>query len=389
MHSNGNNARESKDIAMEIVEPNLIGLTIPDKLNNINPYIQIAVSVTNNMANSLYPDLANSIVPEVMTLNKQVIEQKLVTDNSASMVEINTPIVPVFIFQVIQYFYQFYKKIFLKCRKNKTSLLVERGMPILIYFNVRICWYNKRLTLELKLTDFGFQRLNKSWFFEIINSGVYQLRFIYIDSGKSRFESQFVNLYLIQPSEFKKHLVEVNSICFGTFVPNPVLILPKKQENAENFVRLGICISNNTTTKLYFSFYNTLIPEIITSNGKILRGNYRCLGIIGPRESDFELARHGQNLTFFPDARLFWNKHKFFTLSIAAGDGGFRSFEHLNPGNYKIRFTYKSKKSVVTTYSRGSPNKKLIEGIWTGMVYTPFVELRLVTRQSGIQYIQQ
>lgn len=79
----------------------------------------------------------------------------------------------------------------------------------------------------------------------------------------------------------------------------------------------------------------------------------------------------GESLTFFVDAELYWYNHKI-RLAGYARDGGVWTFGALKPGIYQVRFTYQSRSPVRKIYYGGS-----VEGLWTGVVSTPFVEFRL------------
>jgi hypothetical protein len=54
--------------------------------------------------------------------------------------------------------------------------------------------------------------------------------------------------------------------------------------------------------------------------------------------------------------------------------GGYWSFQTLNLGKYRLRFTYIGpRQSSLTQVLRGV----VIEDLWTGIVPTPFIEFRL------------
>ncbi|MFS0515739.1 hypothetical protein ACEYW6_13640 [Nostoc sp. UIC 10607] len=140
-------------------------------------------------------------------------------------------------------------------------------------------------------------------------------------------------------------------------------------------VNLGIRITNNTSNPLRFSFYFTLFPELVNAYGRIpFEGGW--ISLLSSLESDYLLAIPGKSLTFFPDIEIFWIWGNRFGLSITSGDSGTWFFQPLKPGNYQFRFIYNENEKE-TTYSSVSRAINLIEGIWTGEVLTPFVELHL------------
>jgi hypothetical protein len=95
-------------------------------------------------------------------------------------------------------------------------------------------------------------------------------------------------------------------------------------------------------------------------------------------ESDYPLAMPGESVTYFPEIKIFATWGNRFGLSITSGDSGTWFFQPLKPGNYQFRFIYNNQNEKETTYSSVSRDMNLIEGIWTGEVLTPFVELHLV-----------
>jgi hypothetical protein len=97
-----------------------------------------------------------------------------------------------------------------------------------------------------------------------------------------------------------------------------------------------------------------------------------------PLESDFPLVMPGENFTFFSYCLLYWRKRDQFIFNIAAGDGGDWSFDALKVGIYKIQLLYKNICLTKEIYNRESMNTNLIEGFWTGIVSTPFIEFCLL-----------
>jgi hypothetical protein len=93
------------------------------------------------------------------------------------------------------------------------------------------------------------------------------------------------------------------------------------------------------------------------------------LGWANPRESDFHLVMPGENITFFPNARLVWLAAGLFKLIISGGGRANWSFNNLNLGTYQIQLRYRS----LTAES-----DVLFEDLWMGMVSTPFIEFCLV-----------
>ena len=189
--------------------------------------------------------------------------------------------------------------------------------------------------------------------------------------------------------------VEVDSVRFETLVTEQILRLPKqnlvqKLLSISEFllpitpgyfspkypVQLGIRVTNNTLTPFRFSFYFTLFPELVNAYGRIpLEGGW--IRASASLESDYPLAMPGESVTYFPEINIFGTWGNRFGLSITSGDSGKWIFQPLKPGNYQFRFIYNNQNEKETTYSSVSRDMNLIEGIWTGEVLTPFVELHL------------
>ncbi|MHC0063647.1 hypothetical protein ACWATR_12065 [Nostoc sp. UIC 10890] len=189
--------------------------------------------------------------------------------------------------------------------------------------------------------------------------------------------------------------VEVNGIRFETLVPERMLCLPKKnliQKLLSNLefllpippgyfspkysVQIGIRITNNTLTPIRFSFYFTLFPELVNAHGQIpFEGGW--IRASASLESDYPLAMPGESVTYFPEIKFFGTWGNRFGLSVASGDSGTWFFQPLKSDNYQFRFLYNNQNEKETMYSSTSKDMSLIEGIWTGEVLTPFVELHL------------
>lgn len=192
-----------------------------------------------------------------------------------------------------------------------------------------------------------------------------------------------------------KNAVEVDGIRFETIVPEQTLLLPRKNivrkiisilESllpipprhlpSKCSVQIGIRITNNTSIPQRFSFYFTLFPELVNTNGPVsLEGGW--ISLLSPTKSDYSIVMPGDSFTLFPNIEIFWIWGNRFGLSIASGNGGTWIFQPLKPGNYQFRFIYENSSAKDEIYNCVSTNMNLIEGIWTGKVLNPFVELNL------------
>ena len=174
--------------------------------------------------------------------------------------------------------------------------------------------------------------------------------------------------------------VEVDGINFETIVPESVLTVPVYQKETNITVNFGIRVTNNTFIPWRFNFYRAITPELVEADGQVVQPVFLRIRRLKPKETDFPLVMPGESVTFFPDAKLLWSKHDRLRLSIAKGSGGRWNFYVFNPGTYQFRFTYKNEIATETIQSQGQEwtSTNLLEGFWMGVVFTPFVEFRLV-----------
>ncbi len=182
--------------------------------------------------------------------------------------------------------------------------------------------------------------------------------------------------------------VEVDGVSFETLMPERRLPIPGlKKPRAALRVQLGIRITNHTSNRLRFCFYDAffLFPEIIGSDGQILKKGNHCERSISPRDSDFLLVPPREVLTFYPKTFLRWEQNpkkkrdRKLTLSIIFEDSDAWVFEHLTEGNYQVHFTYKqSRTELEKTYKYMIVDKSIVQEVWTGEVTTPTVEFSLL-----------
>ena len=156
--------------------------------------------------------------------------------------------------------------------------------------------------------------------------------------------------------------------------------MPEKPSEGHRLLDLGIRITNNTTTPLHFCFHAAITPELMMPNGEIMRRiSYASDWLRGPEESDFPLAMPGEDVIFSPGASIYWIEDNHWALMIGVGNGGYWQFSPLQLGNYQIRLEYSNEAAQVKV--DGEDRKtKLIDNIWTGTVFTGFIEFSLVDK---------
>jgi hypothetical protein len=383
-----NSLDRANGIYLEIWEPDLIVLPIPERTLPASISFRLGLKLTNQTVKPWKIDSDKIIIPELITFDGKILERGLNTDHQKN--EANT----------------LYKgdKLVDKVVYSISSLiddLARRGISwvspktaIFISISAKVCWENDLLQLQL-LTN-RCQALNSSCF-DALNVGSYQLRFIY-ESSKDRTKNKprqeilqlrntkqtkgdrlttpFVNLRLVKTKPNDK-AIEVDGIRFETTLPETVISLPEKDNGIETSVPIGIRITNNSKTDFYFNFYNTLIPEIITSNGEIIKKYYTSNFLKRMLLSDILLAVPGKSINFFPNAKLLCKKDRQLKLKIAAGDGGYWIFDNLKAGRYWLRLTYKNKSVETRVEDRNAKKIILFKKVWRGMVLGSLVALDL------------
>ncbi|MDY7002661.1 MAG: hypothetical protein SWX82_01450 [Cyanobacteriota bacterium] len=386
-----NNNDEVNSILLEIWEPSLIVLPIPERTTRANISFRLWLKLTNQTAKPWKFNLEPIITPELRSSDGQLLERKLTTDNREIYVEYN--IIPYQRDNLVNKIVDFISSLIDDIARRGASWLRPKtatSIPIA----AKIYWEKDLLQLQF-LTN-RYQALNSS-LFEALKLGNYQLRFIYSSSSKikpqsekehfqlrnikqikgDRLTTSFLNLRLVELSKPNDKVIEVDGIRFETILPETVLNLPEKKSGVETSVKIGIRITNNSNTDFYFNFYSTLIPQLIAPNWQIVKKHYTSNFLKRILVSDLLLAVPGKSITFFPHAELLWKKHDQFKLKIAAGDGGFWIFNNIKAGRYLLQLTYKNKSAQTTVYDRITKKGISFKKLWRGMVLVPLVELHL------------
>ncbi|MEH2081473.1 MAG: hypothetical protein V7K89_16175 [Nostoc sp.] len=347
--SNDSNSIESQGISLQIWRTEFLVLPIPKRELNANTPVKLDITISNKMLTHFRYNRSGSLIPQIVGSNGQVLQMQEPKNR---------------------------RKI------NKyDDYLVQPGDSIFTLLYAKLSWKNKKL--QFQIPDLPTETGNY-WTVNDIQLGTYQLRFIYRTNIKSavgietvRLNTQYINLRLIEPVATNNNSVEVDSIRFETLVPQPRLIIPKKQPEAINFVQFGLRVTNLSSITYRFNFHG-LKPEIQSMNGQLIRRVYHRNVTIGTDESHFLLAMPKESLTCFIDAELRWYLHSNqIVMQGRDSIGGYWSFQNLNLGNYRVRFTYKgSKPDDVTKLLHGV----IIENLWRTTVHLPFIDFNLVAK---------
>ena len=173
--------------------------------------------------------------------------------------------------------------------------------------------------------------------------------------------------------------VEVDGIHFGVVASNPILKIPANIVGAYPYTdtKIGIRITNNTSTLFRFPRYFSLYPTILTQDGKSVRLGRAPGGFWEPNEPVCQLAKPGGSLNFLQYVSLSLVNNQL-QLSVGDSYSGFQIAYNIKPGIYKLNFQYNSDRlkqcnSVTETKEFG-----LIPTTWQGEIVTPFLEFRIV-----------
>ncbi len=359
-NKNTNKAPKENCILMQLSMPELVAIAIPENKPGSTAPVEISIHFKNNTSSDLQ---FRNLVPKLVAPDGQTLKQK----ESGTLV-------------------------------NKWGL-IRRGLPVGITLKGRIYWQNNSLQIEIPTNSYHWEAPpitpENSWTFDSLLPGIYKLSFVcevlsiktlssnlatsqLSDINIANLSTNKVNLYLIEPLEINKAVVEVDGIMFETFISEEVFNIRQKETGATEQLKLaGIHITNNTPNPVRFSFYVTIIPEIVKGDGQILFRGYFSDWSRQAEESDFVLVMPGKDVSFFPKTLLFWQQNDHIQLVIDAEDGGAYTFDISDLGTYKIQMNYVNAKATVKVYDQKIMKWKQIENIWMGMVTTPLVEFRL------------
>jgi hypothetical protein len=366
-------------IRQEIWYSELIVLPVPENKSGVYSCLHIGVVLANGTRKNYRFLPSEVLIPELMTSEGKILPRLL---NIKETPATNTPGLR---FQLSQLIWK------LTSLFDPDDWLIESRNYACINICTRLFWKNNRLRLELYPEDFFWHNINRYWWFDGLEIGNHQLKYIYFDSRKNRNNSRtgevrntpeiatnFINLHLVYPVGSEGKAVEINDIKFETVVPEKSWNIAEYEQEVKTPVQLGMSITNNTQTPFRFSFYNSLLPEIVTSDGQALeRGFYRNILLVA-RKSHYPLAMPGETVTYFPHAELWWECSENLRLEISAGDGLYWTFQNLKLGVYYFRFVYRKGNKAATVYDQQITDTKTLEWDDGTIIATPFVELSLV-----------
>ncbi|WP_347986275.1 hypothetical protein [Methylomonas sp. AM2-LC] len=176
--------------------------------------------------------------------------------------------------------------------------------------------------------------------------------------------------------------VEKNGIVFEIVLPYTDWVIPEnKPGNSTALLDVKLRITNTTNKPLRFNGFNSLFPELVTSDGKHLhcwQAPDETLRHRQAQDSDYPLIEHGNSITLPLLVDLFWPNLEPSTLTfrwwLSSGEPG-QYFDDLKPGNYLLRLVYQN--SLSNLESELPSHKIFNDNVWKGEASTPYVPILL------------
>jgi hypothetical protein len=257
-----------------------------------------------------------------------------------------------------------------------------------------LSWHQNSLQLKVPTIPDRFPNPASGknfWCFDALQEATYQIRFLLnfyrspepseldtgevgdsVESDLEVLATPFANIRLVMPVLTDSSAIEVDGVQFKTEMPEPVLAVPPKRYDATTPVKLGIRAANNTSTALRFEQLDSLDVSLIDEAGnEAHKGSDLMRRWVGSGPKYYS-AQPGESALFVLDGRLDWVFNQL-QLAIPNQAGGFFYFYHLQPGRYQLQLIYLASERYVT-----GPKEQILEKVWTGWVFLPFVEFYLV-----------
>jgi hypothetical protein len=384
---------ELNDIDLDIVIPSRILFPtrvypIPENQLGVNAPIKLNVRVIQKTSNYLEINRFQPFIPELLTPDGQIIQGALVSED----VVINT--------QQNQLF-RFHQ------RKEYKWWRIRPNVTTVFPLTAKLFWQNSSLKLKIPILPDDNQSSvspNYFWYFDALEAKTYQLRFILNTNSETTLSSEsdirqqstalhppsemlatpWLNFRLVQPLSTDSCAVEVDGVLFKIEMPESVLSIPLWWNipflgtRTKTDVKLGIRVTNNTSTALRFYQAGSIEVSLVSDDGIEINyfGELTRRGVgEGP---SYYLVQPGENALINLDGMLFWHSGRL-QLAIPNksrnyfdGKGAFYYFLDLQPGiSYQIQLRYRVSERAK------SVEEQLLEKVWTGWIALPFIEFRL------------
>lgn len=385
-----NNPVEVGGFCLNLMGPHLIVLPIPNSNWGLITSVEFRIGITNNSSHAMPLHIYQSVVPQLVTSDDREIPIS-VKESELTPSPVNLPQQP----NRMEKFTRFFVNLVNWLKFRNSAAESDRILYLMslekyrsLTFTGKLLWCNNQLQLQ-------FAVVGNVLYFDTLQAQQYWLRFVGIDfntnqpnsdtqmteiANSEQPASQFVNLRLVEPLATNKNAVEVDGICFETVVAESTVQVSGAEPDSPIYVEFGMKITNNTLDPVRFNLFNSLIPQLIRSDGYQVRSALFYRMEIKPKESHFPLVMPATSSSFLPFSIQFtWEKDNQLYLGIHAIDGGSWSFGNLNLGKYYIQFAYRNQNTDITIYDElDLTNIKLMPQLWTGLVFAPYLEFNLV-----------
>jgi len=172
--------------------------------------------------------------------------------------------------------------------------------------------------------------------------------------------------------------IEVDGIHFEIIASNSILRIPENiGDYPHTTTKIGIRITNNTSTLFRFPRYFSLLPTILSQDGKSVSLGMAPGGSWSPNEPICQWAKPGGSLIFLQYVSLGLVNNQL-QLSVGDSYSGFQIVNPIKPGIYKLKFTYNSDRLKQCNSVTEIKEFGLIPTTWQGEIVTPFLEFRIV-----------
>lgn len=387
--SDGSNAFETNGISIEISNPHQLLFpsrvySIPQNQLGVNAPIKLSVRIVNNTSNLFHLNPLQTFIPELLTSDGQIKQGHLVTDELVTNPHSNKPLER-------------------SQRREFEWWKIRPKLPTSFFLTARLFWQNNSLKLKIpSIPDhvLGSVNPNYFWCFDSLRAENYQFRLILNtdrgttsvlkaditpernaqETSSEMLATSWVNFRLVQPLSTDNSTIEVDGVLFKIEMPETILTVPSKLFRAKTDVKLGVHVTNNTSTALRFYQSGSVDTNLTGDDGKAINWLSDPMKLAwGSKEPKYYLVQPGKSAVFDLDGKLFWYSCQ---LQLAVpnktrslnGDGGFYYFPDLKPGaSYYLQVIYHVSELRVRRLE-----EQVSEKIWAGWIAMPSVKLLLV-----------
>jgi hypothetical protein len=382
---------ESNSISLDIhrpprvLFPNKVAYPIPQNEMGINTPIRLSVSIFNKTSTRFRLHPLQPILPELLTLDGQIIQRRLVTDADFTNNQQNT---------LLQR-NQGREAVFFQIPPNCSS-----GFD----FPAKFLWEHNILRLKIPtIPMFSPNSFHPTsfWCFDGLEAENYQLRWILNtydentlsdesninrsitvgDISSRMLATPWLNLRLVQPLSTDNRAIEVDGVRFKIEMPESVLTIPNRQTGNKTDVKLGIQVINNTSHSLRFYQSSSIEAYLLDDDGKKISGFPEALRLGMPTgQPTYYSVQPGKIAFFNLDGILSWRDNSLLQLAIprktrqqfTGKDAYFYFGELTHNKSYYLQVTYQVREPL------SQLEEKVLEKVWTGWVTLPSVKFTLV-----------